>query len=219
MNILSKICRLIVFGVLPAFLLNATCETDDKERNSKEKILTLLYGAEDTKQKNRNLYEPNNDLSSAKCVGNGFESYVYPKADLDFYTFTIRSGSLKLYISDLETLGNKKNSGFLIYDETGTLIYDLSQRSFDGTNSAIIVNRYMNPSECTVTACKGLEKYRYIEFSPTKLRFYIKIHSLNPEIYFEGQQLESVNMHSFYNPTNLIYSTFIFLQGDFAACL
>ncbi|WP_135354839.1 hypothetical protein [Leptospira kobayashii] len=199
-------------------MLNAKCETDDKERNGKEKILVLLFSVEEAKQRNRILYEPNNDLSSAKCVTKGFESYVYPKDDIDFYTFTLSSGSLKLYISSHETLGTQKNLGMQVYDDQGALVYDLNQRSFDGTNSVILVNRNMSQSECSIAACNGLEKYRYIEFSPSKLKFYIKIYSLNQEVYSEGQQLDSVSMHSSYNPTNLKNPVPVFLQGDFQTC-
>ncbi|BDA79520.1 hypothetical protein LPTSP3_g24500 [Leptospira kobayashii] len=216
MDILLKIKKILIFVFSFVFFVNGHCNPPTT-KVSKEVILGSIIIEGQEKERRQNLDEPNNDFSSAKCIDKSFANYIYPKNDLDFYQFSLKSGNLKVYILDYETLGSQYNIGFQIFDDQSNLIYDLNQRSFDSVNSVLSVNRNLNSNECLMELCPGLERYRYIGFTQTKLKFYIKFYALNEVNYKES--FRNISADKITNPTNQTSFFNLTLQGDFAACL
>ncbi len=214
MNTLLKIYKLVMFGILSCFLLNAKCESSTE--TSPELLVIVKYLLDESDNLRRNRYEPNNDFAAAKCIDKKFETYVYPKNDLDFYKFNIQSGTLKLYISDYETLGSQLNLGMQIYNDQEILIYDFNQRSFDTVNSVLVVNRNLSSNECMIQTCNKLDHYRFIEFNASATKFYIKFYTLDEHLYKGIEQL--ISLDKTLNPTNQEYFYNVLLQGDFQTC-
>lgn len=173
---------ILISSLTFAFLAQNFCMPPKNRSVSKEGTMAYFFVLTNYY---KNLDEPNNSFEEAKCVTDSGYIGINPANDVDYFRFETSDNKISLFIGDYYSYVGQFNLGFQIFNNSRILIYDISDPSFEATNSNIIVNKTLMQSECLIESCIPLTSYRYLEFSSNIKQIYIKSYAFNETNYFE----------------------------------
>ncbi len=194
-------------------------------------LLIYLLVTEDQCQKERRLTnEPNDDFSEATCYDKNNGSLItttcksgttlFPPSDLDYFRVTINSGSIRVYITKIDSIPARQLVSFHLFDKNQKLIFDPEDTKFNSVSATILENRFLTKEDCDSSQCSDfITKNRLIRFDPSIQQIYIKFFPLFPEQFQEGRgflPLFSTSVDRTLDPSR--YGGSPLLQGDFKVC-